>query len=81
VSEQGGDSAAAVVLVHDRDVPVAELVALKAALVADGSRVRLEQRTKNLKGLLERSAADGYTSFATVRAGQSRGELEVKPLG
>ncbi len=81
VAEQAGDSASAVVLVHDRDVPVAELVALKAALVADGSRVRLEQRTKNLKGLLERSAADGYTSFATVRAGQTRDDLERKPLG
>jgi hypothetical protein len=55
------------VLVHDRDVPLAELAAHKAALVADGSRVRLEQRTKNLKALLERAAADGYTSFATGR--------------
>jgi hypothetical protein len=59
------------VLVHDRDVPLAELAAHKAALVADGSRVRLEQRTKNLKALLERAAADGYTSFATVAAGQA----------
>lgn len=72
--------AAAVVLVHDRDVPVGELVALKAALVADGARVRLEQRTKNLKVLLERAAADGYTSFATVAAGQPRDALETKPL-
>lgn len=72
--------AAAVVLVHDRDVPVAELVALKAALVAEGSRVRLEQRTKNLKALLERAAADGYTAFATVSAGQDRASLEIKPL-
>ena len=70
----------AVVLVHDRDVPVAELVALKAALVAEGSRVRLEQRTKNLKALLERAAADGYTSFATVAAGTHRAALELKTL-
>ncbi len=61
-------TAPAVVLVHDRDVPVGELLALKAALVAEGSRVRLEQRTKNLKALLERAAADGYTAFATVGA-------------
>ncbi len=73
-------AASAVVLVHDRDVPVAELLALKAALVAEGSRVRLEQRTKNLKALLERSAADGYTAFATVAAGQARDALELKPL-
>ncbi|MGK9219268.1 histidine--tRNA ligase [Microbacterium barkeri] len=73
-------AAEAVVLVHDRDVPVAELLALKAALVAEGSRVRLEQRTKNLKGLLERASADGYTAFATVSAGAERDDLELKPL-
>ncbi len=70
-----------IVLVHERDVPVGELVALKAALVADGSLVRLEQRTKNLKPLLERAAADGYSSFATVAAGQAPETLEIKPLG
>lgn len=68
----------AVVLVHDADVPVAELVAHKVALVAEGARVRLERRTKNLKALLERSAADGYTAFATVSAGAAG--LELKPL-
>lgn len=73
-------AATALVLVHDRDVPVGELVALKSALVAEGARVRLEQRTKNLKALLERAAADGYTAFATVAAGQGRASLEVKPL-
>jgi histidyl-tRNA synthetase len=80
VSEHEGDTARAVVLVHDRDVPVAELVALKTALVAEGYRVRLEHRTKNLKALLERSAADGYSSFATVSSGQSRAGLEIKSL-
>ncbi|EPD85316.1 MULTISPECIES: histidine--tRNA ligase [unclassified Microbacterium] len=71
----------AIVLVHERDVPVGELLALKAALVAEGARVRVEQRTKNLKALLERAAADGYTSFATVAAGQAPDALEIKPLG
>jgi len=70
----------AVVLVHDADVPVAELVALKAGLVAEGARVRLERRTKNLKALLERAAADGYTSFATVAAGTTLQDLELKSL-
>ncbi|MGP3536280.1 histidine--tRNA ligase [Microbacterium sp. RD1] len=73
-------ASAAIVLVHDRDMPVAELVAIKAALVASGTRVRLEQRTKNLKALLERAAADGYTSFATVSAGADAAALEVRPL-
>ncbi len=73
-------TASAIVLVHDRDLPVAELVAVKAALVAGGARVRLEQRPKNLKALLERAAADGYTSFASVGAGQTAGDLQIKPL-
>ncbi len=71
----------AVVLVHDRDVPLAELLTLKAALVAGGSRVRLEQRTKNMKALLERATADGYARFATVSAGTTAAQLELKPLG
>ncbi|ALX66565.1 histidine--tRNA ligase [Microbacterium sp. XT11] len=70
--------ARAVVLIHDADVPVAELVAHKSRLIAGGARVRLEKRTKNLKALLERSAAGGYTAFATVPSGAQ--ELELKPL-
>ena len=77
---QADDAVSAVVLVHDRDVPVAELLAHKSAMVATGARVRLEQRTKNLKALLERAAADGYTAFATVAAGAAPGDVEVKPL-
>ncbi|MFH8249692.1 histidine--tRNA ligase [Microbacterium sp. B2969] len=80
VTSAEADGAAAVVLVHDRDVPVGELLALKAVLVAEGSRVRLEQRTKNLKPLLERAASDGYSAFATVSAGASRESLEIKQL-
>ena len=81
VEEVEDAAASSIVLVHDRDVPLAELAAHKAALVADGSRVRLEQRTKNLKALLERAAADGYAAFATVATGQGAADLEIKPLG
>ena len=70
----------AVVLVHDRDMPLGELLALKAALAGEGARVRLEQRPKNLKALLERAASDGYTSFATVATGQSLDAVAFKPL-
>ncbi|MFG6502676.1 histidine--tRNA ligase [Microbacterium sp. P05] len=72
--------ARSIVLVHDPAVPVAELLAAKAALVAGGARVRLEQRPKNMKALLERAAADGYTGFAAVRTGMSPDELEIKAL-
>jgi histidyl-tRNA synthetase len=78
VADDAGSGAQAVVLIHDADVPVSELVAHKTRLVGEGARVRLERRTKNLKALLERSAADGYTSFAAVAAGAA--ELELKPL-
>ncbi len=74
-------AAPAIVLVHDRDVPIDELLAVKAALVGEGARVRLEQRTKNLKALLERAASDGYTEFATIAPGATRDDLEVRPLG
>jgi histidyl-tRNA synthetase len=80
VPERADAAGSAVVLVHDRDVPEGQLLTLKAALVAEGSRVRLEHRTKNLKALLERAAADGYTAFATVGAGTAREALEIKPL-
>lgn len=90
--------AQAIVLVHDADVPLPELIAHKAALVRSltppvealtpsarslslsKGRVRLERRVKNLKGLLERSAADGYTAFAMVSAGDQPGSLEIKPI-
>ena len=69
-----------VVLVHDREVPLARLLALKAHLVAGGARVRVEQRPKNMKALLERSAADGYTSFVPVGADTTPESLELRPL-
>ena len=57
----------AVVLVHDADAPVSQLLALKSELVASGTRVRLERRVKNLRGLLDRVTADGFDAFAQVR--------------
>ncbi|QTV80598.1 ATP phosphoribosyltransferase regulatory subunit [Microbacterium sp. NIBRBAC000506063] len=80
----GEDAGAdAVVLVHDADVPLAELAAHKTALLGalgPGARVRLERRAKNMKALLERAASDGYTAFATLSAGTAPGDLETKPL-
>lgn len=81
VAELEAETAQAVVLVHDADVPTAELLAHKSALLRDGvARVRLERRPKNMKALLERAAADGYTGFAALRSGDTVGALEVKPL-
>ncbi|WP_396668858.1 histidine--tRNA ligase [Microbacterium sp. R86528] len=80
VKDAEDEASRSIVLVHDRDVAVAELLAIKASLVAEGLRVRLEVRTKNLKALLERASADGYSSFAIVSAGATSASLEIKPL-
>ena len=80
VPESAGGQERAVVLVHDRDVPLGELLAVKVALAREGARVRLEQRPKNLRALLERAASDGYTSFATLAPGATAASLEFKPL-
>ena len=70
----------AVALVYDTAVPASRLVELKQHLVAAGSRVRLEQRTKNTKTLLERLALDGFTHFAFVDATSTPESLELRPL-
>jgi len=80
LEDSAGDAAASVVLLHDADVALGELLALKAALVADGTRVRLERRTKNIKALLERALVDGFTGFASVSSGTTAATLEVRPL-
>ena len=76
------DGPAAVALVYDADVAFADLAALKSELVAQGHRVRLEKRQKNMKTLLGRLEAEGFTAFASVRAGaRTAAELEFRALG
>jgi histidyl-tRNA synthetase len=71
----------AVVLVHDADVPLATLLGIQKALIAQGSRVRLVTRPKNLKPALEALAAEGFTRFATVDAATTADSLELRDLG
>jgi histidyl-tRNA synthetase len=68
-------SAKAVALVHDRDAPIADVIAAQRRLIADGARVRLVARPKNLKPLLDSLAGDGFTHFATFP------DLDPRPLG
>jgi histidyl-tRNA synthetase len=75
------DESDAVVLVYDASVPVSRLSELKAALVSSGRRVRLERRSKNLKPVLDRAAADGYRWFALVTQDTTAPlDLEYRPL-
>ncbi len=74
-------SADAVALVYDDGVEFEALLAIKAELLARGSRVRLERRPRNLKPLLEQLAASGFGQLATVTsATTSADELQFRPL-
>lgn len=71
-----------VALVADADTPLEELMVLKRALVADGLRVRLEKRQKNMKTLVARLEAEGFARFANVRPGtRDAAELSWRDLG
>ncbi|MBP6685798.1 MAG: ATP phosphoribosyltransferase regulatory subunit, partial [Leucobacter sp.] len=72
----------AVALVADTDVSLDDLMALKRALVADGLRVRLEKRQKNMKTLVARLEGEGFTRLANVRPGVTDvSELSWRNLG
>lgn len=73
-----GEFADAVVLLHDTDSDPARLVALKAELIAQGKRVRLEREPRNLKALLDTLAASGFAQFARVRDAATASELEFR---
>jgi histidyl-tRNA synthetase len=71
----------AAALLHDADADPATLVALQAALIATGARVRLERRPKNLAPLLQQLADAGFARYATVPAGVSGLDaLDFRPL-
>lgn len=74
------EGADAVALLHAADVPLAALLSLKAELVAAGSRVRLQQRPKNMKAVLDALAIEGFTRFAFVDAGTTSASLVLRRL-
>jgi histidyl-tRNA synthetase len=67
----------AVVLVVEGDV-LAKAIEIRASLIAQGYRVRLESRPKKLNTLLESLAANGFTHFATLD--ESTTEIELRPI-
>ena len=75
-----GERADAVALLHDADFPLADLLRLKADVVATGARVRLVVKPKNVKPTLDALAAEGFTRFAFVAAGATAASLEVRSL-
>jgi histidyl-tRNA synthetase len=79
-------NADSVVLVHDAvldnaDLSLGHLISLKNELVAQGLRVRLEKRAKNLNPVLDRARDAGFGRFAFVTAQTSSvHDLEFKDL-
>jgi histidyl-tRNA synthetase len=70
-----------IVLVHDADISFASLIGLKNEFIAQGLRVRLEKRVKNVTPVLERAKAAGFASFAFVAAGATTtADLAIKSL-
>ena len=66
VELEGPEGADSVALIHDPAMSPTALLTLKAAIVADGRRVRVERRPKNVKPLLDQLVAAGFGSYAFV---------------
>jgi len=79
----GTDSASdGAALVYDQSVSPATLAALKSALVAEGTRVRLERRAKNARGQFDALLEAGFSRVATVtESTHSAADLEFRTLG
>lgn len=70
-----------IVLVFAPETPLERLAALKAELIEQGHRVRLERRAKKLSAQLDRAAQNGCTHFAIVPEDAAHSSsLEVKAL-
>jgi histidyl-tRNA synthetase len=74
------DGAEAIALLHDAEIDLAGLLALKAELIATGARVRLVVRPKHVKPTLDALAAEGFTRFAFVSTGATAASLELRPI-
>ncbi len=78
---QSSASQDAVVLILEPDTQALAL-GLQQKLIARGKTVRLEQRPKNLKALLEQLADNGYREFAIVGKDVSDlAQLDFKQIG
>jgi histidyl-tRNA synthetase len=74
------ENAEAIALLHDADVDLAQLLTLKAELIATGARVRLVARPKNVKPTLDGLATDGFTRFAFVDRSTTLGSVALRSL-
>ena len=75
-----GEGTEAIALLHDVEVDLAELLTLKAELIATGARVRLVARPKNVKPTLDALASEGFTSFSFVDRSTTLASLSLRSL-
>ena len=83
--DEGAGERREVALLADKRLPAADLVRVKAAVLASGAaaRVRVERKPKNLRGLLGALEAQGFTHVAHVRDEHvaDPASLRFEPLG
>jgi len=80
VQRDDRDGGSASALLYDAEANLGVVMALKAQLVAEGVRVRLLKRPKNMKAALEQLTADAFTRFAIIDAAQAPGKPDAALL-
>jgi histidyl-tRNA synthetase len=74
------ENAEAIALLHDADVDLAQLLTLKAELIATGARVRLVARPKSVKPTLDGLVTEGFTNFAFVDRSTTLASVALRSL-
>ena len=77
VADDGVEDSQSVAVLYEPTLSVDDLVAVKKELMAEGLRVRLVQKTKNTRAVLEQLDRDGFTRYAFLNPGEP---LEWKTL-
>ena len=77
VTDDGVEDSQSVAVLYEPTLSVDDLVAVKKELMAEGLRVRLVQKTKNTRAVLEQLDRDGFTRYAFLNQGEP---LEWKTL-
>ncbi len=77
VADDGVEDSQSVAVLYEPTLSVDDLVAVKKELMAEGLRVRLVQKTKNTRAVLEQLDRDRFTRYAFLNQGEP---LEWKTL-
>lgn len=78
VADEGSHDVSAVAVIYEPTLAIDDLIAVKRELMSEGLRVRLVQKTKNTRVILEQLERDGFGRYAFLNPGEP---LEWKTLG